>query len=66
VVSASIVADNCTIADGLATAVVVLGHEKGLELVNRLKGIECLIVVHKETGVLINYYSKNFKTYMVQ
>jgi thiamine biosynthesis lipoprotein len=65
VVSASIVAANCILADGLATALVVLGSEKGLELVNRLAGVECLIVVQKQESVLIDYYSKNFKAYLV-
>ena len=64
VVSASIVADNCTFADGLATALVVLGPEKGLELVNRLTGVECLIIVQKQDGTLIDYSSKNFKAYL--
>ena len=33
IVSVSVVADDCTFADGLATAIMVAGHEKGLELV---------------------------------
>jgi len=64
VVSASIVADNCTFADGLATALVVLGPEKSLELINRLAGVECLIIAQKQDGTLIDYYSKNFKEYL--
>jgi len=58
VVSVSILADTCTFADGLATAVMVLGQKKGLELVNNLENIECLIVVEKNGGTLIDYYSK--------
>jgi len=60
VVSVSIVADTCTFADGLATAVMVLGHKKGLELVNTLDNTECLIVVQAKNGTLIDYYSKGF------
>lgn len=62
VVSVSIIADTCTFADGLATAVMVLGHEKGLELVNRLEHTECLIIVRKDDGSLIDYYSNGFTT----
>ncbi len=62
VVSVTIIADTCTFADGLATAVMVLGHEKGLELVNRLEGVECLIVVEKKDGTFIDFYSKGFKS----
>jgi len=53
----SIIATNCTFADGLATAVMVLGHERGLELVEQLDGVECLIVVHEKDGKLKNYLS---------
>ena len=60
VVSVSIVADTCTVADGLATAVMVLGPKKGLELVNTLDNTECLIVAQADDGTLIDYYSKGF------
>ena len=60
IVSVSIVADTCTFADGLATAVMVLGHKKGLELVNNLENTECLIVVRTDNETLIDYYSKGF------
>jgi len=61
VLSVSIVAADCTMADGLATAVMVMGVEKGLELVDRLSGIEGLIVVAKRDGTLVDYYSKGFE-----
>jgi thiamine biosynthesis lipoprotein len=61
VVSVSIVADTCVFADGLATAVMVLGHEKGLELINRLNNVECLIIVRDNDGSLIDYFSKGFQ-----
>jgi thiamine biosynthesis lipoprotein len=64
VVSVSIVADTCTFADGLATAVTVLGHKKGLERVNNIDHTECLIVVRTHDGKFVDYYSKGFKTYM--
>ena len=60
VVSVSIVADTCTFADGLATAIMVLGHKKGLELVHSLDNTECLIVVRADDGTLTDYYSKGF------
>lgn len=60
VVSVSIVADTCTLADGLATAVMVLGPQKGLELVNRLDNVMSLIVVQQQNGTLTDYYSKGF------
>ena len=62
VVSVSIIADNCTLADGLATAIMVMGVEDGLQLVNRLNNVECLIVVETSAGRLIDHPSKNFPT----
>ncbi|MBF0120414.1 MAG: FAD:protein FMN transferase [Desulfobacterales bacterium] len=60
VVSVSVIAKNCTLADGLATGIMVLGYEKGIALVNGLKDIECLIVVKNKENKFIDYYSKGF------
>ncbi len=60
VVSVSVTADNCTLADGVATAVMVMGHRQGLALVERLEGVECLIVVQAPDGALTDYASKGF------
>jgi thiamine biosynthesis lipoprotein len=62
VVSVSILADNCIFADGLGTAVLVLGVEKGLALINRLEGVDGLIVVEGPDGGLVDHPSKGFRT----
>ena len=54
------VAANCTVADGLATALMVMGPQKGIELVNRLKGVECLIVVRQSDGRFEDHPSQGF------
>jgi thiamine biosynthesis lipoprotein len=60
VVSATVVAANCTVADGLATALMVMGPEKGVALVNRLDTVESLIVVRRPDGSLVNFPSRGF------
>ena len=60
VVSVSIVADSCTYADGLATAVMVMGPKKGIDLINRLDNIEGLIIVMENDGRLTDHASKGF------
>jgi len=60
VVSASVLADTCTRADGLATALMVMGPRKGISLVNRMAETECLIIVQKANGSLVNHYSSGF------
>jgi len=47
VVSVSIVTDSCMFADGLATAIMVMGLEKGMALLRSLKGVEGIIIVQK-------------------
>jgi thiamine biosynthesis lipoprotein len=58
----SVIAENCTLADGLATAIMVMGAEKGLELVDRMPSVECLIVVEASAGSLVDHYSKGLST----
>lgn len=61
VVSTSVVAPNCTLADGLATALMVMGPEKGIALLNRLDAVEGLIIVQKAGGSLVNFWSRGLK-----
>jgi thiamine biosynthesis lipoprotein len=60
VVSATVLADDCVFADGLATALMVMDPGNGLALVDRLDGVECLIVVMQADGSLVDHYSKEF------
>ena len=63
VVSVSVFAKQTEIADALATGIFVLGVKVGLDLVNQLKGIECIIVddkgkIHSSKGIDIKKYNK--------
>jgi thiamine biosynthesis lipoprotein len=48
------------VADGLATALMVMGPEKGVALVNRLASVECLIVVRQADGTFNDHPSSGF------
>ena len=61
VVSVTIIADTCTFADGLATALMVMTPGKGLDLINRLDAVEGMIVVERTDGRLDDLYSSGFK-----
>ena len=61
IVSVSIIAPNCTVADGLATAVMVMGPEKGLNLINHLEDVEGLIIIEKTDGSLYEHPSAGFE-----
>jgi thiamine biosynthesis lipoprotein len=59
IVSTSVIAKDCTLADGLATALMVMDCQKGIDLVNRLDNTECLII-EKKGQTLISHPSKKF------
>ena len=63
VISVSIIADHCSFADGLATAVMVMGPEKGLRLLKRLEAVEGLIVVQSTDDRLVDFASSGFKSH---
>ena len=63
IVSVSVFAKQTEIADALATGIFVLGIDVGLDLVNQLKGIECIIVddkgkIHSSNGIDIKNITK--------
>ncbi len=59
--SASVFTDDCMMADGYATAFMVMGLEKSFELANRLQEIEALFIYSKEDGSLSVRYTSGFK-----
>ncbi|HCY84708.1 MAG TPA: FAD:protein FMN transferase [Desulfobacteraceae bacterium] len=62
VVSASVIAPDCTRADGLATALMVMDVDAGIALVNRLENTECLII-KKEGDRMVPVRSEGFKRF---
>ncbi len=63
VVSVSVVAKTCTFADGLATALMVMGYESGMELVEQLENVEALFIIRREDGEFDEYPSSAFKKF---
>ena len=62
VVSASVRAPTCTLADGLATAVIVMGLESGIALLERLPDVEGLVVVETREGRLEDHPTSGFRS----
>ncbi|MCG3179458.1 MAG: FAD:protein FMN transferase [Phycisphaerae bacterium] len=63
--SVTVIAPSCMKADGWATALSVLGVEKGLKLVEQESGVEAMFV----TGTKDNpeyHYSSGFKKYVIE
>lgn len=64
VVSASVLSKDCTFADGLATALMVMDVKEGIALVNRLEDTECLIIQKNDLG-LLNHTSERFNNFVI-
>ncbi len=63
VVSTSVIAENCTIADGLATALMVMDVKKSIDLVNSIPNTECLII-QKQDNQFISTQSDKFELFV--
>lgn len=66
IVSVSVFSKKTEIADALATGIFVLGVDVGLNLVNQLKGVECIIVdakgkVYSSKGIDIENETLKYK-----
>lgn len=62
--SASVFADNCTLADGYATACMVLGFEESKKLVNRIEGLDAFFIYSDEQGNYLSWASKGIEKYV--
>ncbi|GEM54123.1 thiamine biosynthesis protein ApbE [Flavobacterium branchiophilum NBRC 15030 = ATCC 35035] len=66
IVSVTVFAKDTEIADGLAKGVFLFGVEAGIDLINQLKGVECIVVddlgkIHTSKGINIEKMSLNYK-----
>ena len=55
VIQVTVVAQTCTDADALATALMVIGKDKGSKLIERLPDTEAVIIEEKEGKFNISY-----------
>ncbi len=56
IVSATVFAPKAELADALATSIFVMGASVGIDLINQLKGVECVIIddnnrIHNSKGI---------------
>lgn len=62
IISATILSPSAEIADALATAVFVMGVDVGLDFINQLKGVECILVdennkLYTSKNIILDNYS---------
>jgi thiamine biosynthesis lipoprotein len=59
--SVTVICPDAELADALATSIAVLGIEEGINLANKLNGVECLIIdqnntIYTSDNMQLNYY----------
>ena len=62
--SATVVADECMIADGFATAFMVLGVEKSREILKNRKDLEAYLIYTDESGKYTTYCTPRMRRYI--
>ncbi|MBQ3554743.1 MAG: FAD:protein FMN transferase [Bacteroidales bacterium] len=64
VLSATVIANNCATADAYATALMVLGVEEGMKVVDADTTLEAMMICPGDTSQYKLYYSKGFEKYI--
>lgn len=63
-VSVSVIAANCMLADGLATAGMVMGPQAIASLADSLPEVDCLSITSNEDGILHSFSSGGFSRFL--
>lgn len=64
--SASVLAENCTLADGYATAFMALGYEKSLEMLEQLDNVDVYFIYVDEAESIRVFTSNGFEEALVE
>ncbi|MFV8226799.1 FAD:protein FMN transferase [Christiangramia aquimixticola] len=64
--SATVIAENCMLADGYATAMMAMGLDRTKEMLNRVDGIEVYLMYSNANGDLQTYISPSLKEKLVK
>jgi len=62
--SSTVLANDCMTADAFATAFMVVGKERGIEIANNIPGLEIYFIYADENGKNQVYMSEGFKQYL--
>jgi thiamine biosynthesis lipoprotein len=62
--SATIIADECAIADGIATACMVMGKDKSIEFMDLHPEFEAYLIYSDDTGNFKTWTSETLKEYI--
>jgi thiamine biosynthesis lipoprotein len=64
--SATVITQTCMDADGLATALLVMGTENALSFIENKNEVECLLIERTESGKFRTFMSSGFEAYLLE
>ncbi|MEX1001250.1 MAG: FAD:protein FMN transferase [Crocinitomicaceae bacterium] len=66
--SATVVADDCAIADALATALMVMGPDKGMQFIKNHSDldVEVYLIFNNDKGRMETFYTKDFRDMLIE
>ena len=64
--SATVISQTCMDADGLATALLVMGTENALSFIENKNAVECLLIERTESGKFKTFMSSGFGAYLLE
>ena len=64
--SASVLAENCTLADGYATAFMALGFEQAIEMVERIENVDVFFIYTDEENQVKIYTTPGFENALLE
>lgn len=64
--SATVIADRCIVADAYATACMVLGVKKSLQICEKIDNLDCYLIFENKQGEMEVAYTQGFQKYLTQ
>lgn len=64
--SASVIAENCMLADGYATALMAMGLDRSITMLKELKSVEVYLIYSDENGEMRTFVTPGFSTNLVK
>lgn len=62
--SATVITENCAVADAYATVFMVVGIEKSKEILNKMKNLQAILIFENEDKKLETFVSEELKEYI--
>lgn len=66
VLSASVLAENCALADAYATAFMAMGLERSKEMLSEIEGVDAFLIFAGENGSIEEFTTPGFKEVLIE